>query len=82
MKRSKVAIQTDYGIHECLFTKDVKGYIVTCPSVEGVVTWGKSMAEAKAMAKEALELCIEVKMEDNRSRGTLSFVVVDSHMAA
>lgn len=35
------------------------GYTVTVPSLPGCVTWGKDVPEAKAMAKEAIDLYIE-----------------------
>ena len=69
MKRAKINVNTDYGVYECLFTPDTKGFVVTCPNVRGVVTWGKNLAEAKKMAKEAVELCIESKVQDNVERG-------------
>lgn len=53
-------VQTNYGKHLCLFELDDKeGYIVTVPGLPGTVTWGKTIAEAKKMAQEAIELCIE-----------------------
>jgi antitoxin HicB len=35
------------------------GYTVIVPSLPGCVTWGESIEEAKAMAKEAIDLYIE-----------------------
>ncbi len=35
------------------------GYTVTVPSLSGCITWGKDVEEARAMAKEAIELYIE-----------------------
>ena len=32
------------------------GYTVTVPSLSGCITWGKDVQEARAMAKEAIEL--------------------------
>ena len=69
MKKQNVKINTDYGIYECRFATDTRGYVVTCPSVAGVVTWGKNLIEAKKMAKEAIELCVESKVQDNVDRG-------------
>lgn len=69
MKRIKVKVNTEYGIYECLFSSDTRGYVVTCPSVEGVVTWGKNVTEARKMAKEAVELCVESKVQENIRRG-------------
>ena len=53
-------VQTRYGKHLCLFEPDDKeGYIVTVPGLPGTITWGKTIAEAKKMAQEAVELCVE-----------------------
>lgn len=35
------------------------GYTVTVPSLPGCVTWGKDIPEAKAMAREAIDLYLE-----------------------
>ncbi len=70
--KTKAKIKTDYGLYECVFTPDERGYVVTCPSVDGVVSWGKNLTEAKKMAKEAVELCIESKVQENVERGVAS----------
>lgn len=62
-------VETDYGTYECVFTPDERGFVATCPSVEGVVTWGKNRTEAKRMVREAIELGIEVKVQENMERG-------------
>lgn len=55
-----ILVETDYGQHRCLIEPDErKGYIVTAPHLPGVITWGRSIAHAKKMAREAIELCIE-----------------------
>lgn len=59
MKKREITIRTRFGAHICVFESDGKGYIVAAKDVQGVVTWGKSLAYAKKMAKEALELMIE-----------------------
>jgi len=61
MSRQTISIKTRYGSHICLFEPDREkgGYVVTAKDVKGVVTWGKNLVHAKAMAKEALELSIE-----------------------
>lgn len=69
MKKREITIKTRFGAHVCLFEKDVKGYVVTAKDVPGVVTWGKNLAEAKEMAREALELMIEtIAIESPTSR--------------
>jgi antitoxin HicB len=39
------------------------GFSVTVPALPGCVTWGKSFDDAVAMAKEAIELWLEVLAE-------------------
>jgi predicted RNase H-like HicB family nuclease len=41
------------------------GYTVFVPSLEGCITYGKDIDEAKSMAREATELCIEALKEDS-----------------
>lgn len=61
-----INIKTRYGSHDCIFEKDVEkgGFIVTAKNLKGVITWGKNLLEAKKMAKEAVELCIECVVEE------------------
>ncbi len=59
MKKQLLPIKTRFGTHLCVFDADVKGYVVTAKDIKGVVTYGKNLAEAKKMAREALELMIE-----------------------
>lgn len=40
------------------------GYTVFVPSLEGCITYGKNLKEAKTMAKEAIELYIESLQKD------------------
>jgi predicted RNase H-like HicB family nuclease len=39
------------------------GFTVTVPSLPGCITYGETLEEAHAMAREAIELCIEVLQE-------------------
>lgn len=71
MKKQAV-VKTKYGEHKIILEKDEKGYVVTAPSLKGVVTWGKNINHAKEMAKEAIELCIECVAEEELIR--LGFV--------
>jgi len=41
------------------------GFTVTVPSLQGCITYGASLEEAKSNAKEAIELYIESLKEDN-----------------
>lgn len=57
----KIAIKTNCGTFVCRFATDGKdpGYTVTVPSLKGVVTEGRTLVEAKKMAREAIELHCE-----------------------
>lgn len=39
------------------------GFTVTVPSLPGCVTYGKTVAEAQRMAREAVEVCLEFLQE-------------------
>ncbi|KKU91118.1 MAG: hypothetical protein UY22_C0046G0004 [Candidatus Amesbacteria bacterium GW2011_GWC1_48_10] len=67
--RKTIQIQTLYGPHDCILEPDEKkGFIATAPGLPGVITWGKDIAQAKKMAKEAIELCIECLAEERLSK--------------
>ena len=38
------------------------GYMVTVPKQSDVITWGKTQAHAKRMAKEAIECSVEAEV--------------------
>jgi antitoxin HicB len=40
------------------------GYTVTCPALPGLVTYGETLAEARAMAVEAIEAYLESLQKD------------------
>lgn len=68
MQRNKakkiVAVDTSYGSHRVIFERDErKGYAATALDLPGVSTWGKNLAEAKEMIREAIELCVECMAE-------------------
>ena len=63
MKREET-VSTQHAQYLCTFRPDPEGgYAVRCPAFPGLVTSGKDLEEARAMAREALELCIEVYVE-------------------
>ena len=65
----EITIQTRYGRHLALFEPDERrGYIITVPGLPGVITWGRDIAHGKAMAEEAIELCIESLVEEDGRR--------------
>jgi len=70
MKRNNkkyLEVKTRYGNHVCVLEPDEVGYTVTVPGLSGVVTWGKTLEQAKKMAKEAIELCVECLAEERIS---------------
>jgi predicted RNase H-like HicB family nuclease len=64
VRKDKYPIKTSYGTFVCLFEpeKDMGGYTVEALGVQGAVTWGKTLAEAKRMATEAIEGAIEARV--------------------
>lgn len=38
------------------------GYVAEAPTVQGAVSWGKNLAEAKKMIAEAIEGVIEIRV--------------------
>ncbi len=40
------------------------GYSVRCPAFPEIVTWGRTLEEARAMAKDAIELCLDVYLDE------------------
>src|SRR5437016_6256297 len=42
------------------------GFTVTCPKLPPVVTYGETLEEAQASAREAVELCLEVMRVDGQ----------------
>jgi antitoxin HicB len=43
------------------------GFVVTCPALPGLVTWGATLQEARDMARDAMEGYIEVLIEDGEA---------------
>jgi predicted RNase H-like HicB family nuclease len=43
------------------------GFVVTCPALPGLVTWGATLEEARAMARDAMEGYIDVLIEDGEA---------------
>lgn len=63
-KKKTYRIQTKYGPFSCVFEpeKDMGGYVVEARGVQGAVSWGKTLAEAKGMIAEAIEGSIEARV--------------------
>jgi predicted RNase H-like HicB family nuclease len=43
------------------------GFTVTCPALPGLVTYGETLAEARVMAAEAIECCLESLQKELRA---------------
>jgi predicted RNase H-like HicB family nuclease len=66
MKRGVPAKRALIG-YLCLFRPEPEGgFTVTCPKLPPVVTYGETLEEAQANAREAIELCLEVMREDGQ----------------
>jgi len=66
MNRKKSGRQTLVA-YLCHFRPEPEGgFTVTCPKLPPVVTYGETLEEAQANAREAIELCLEVMQADGR----------------
>jgi predicted RNase H-like HicB family nuclease len=63
MKRKKSGRQVLVA-YLCVFRPEPEGgFTVTCPKLPPVVSYGETVEEAQANAREAIELCLEVMRE-------------------
>lgn len=62
-KKQTHLVKTRYGSFTCVFEpeKDMGGYVAEAQGVQGAVSWGKTLAEAKRMIAEAIEGSIETR---------------------
>jgi len=60
-KKHKQQIKTQYGVFTCVFEpeSDMGGYAVEAQGIQGAISWGKTLAEAKRMIVEAIECAVE-----------------------
>ena len=68
--RKYTEVKTRYGTHISVLEPDEVGYTVTVPGLPGAVTWGRNVEQAKKMAKEVIELCVECLAEERISEAT------------
>ena len=63
-RKNTYSIKTNYGTFLCLFEpeKDMGGYTAEALEVQGAVSWGKNLKEAKLMIAEAIEGVIETRV--------------------
>lgn len=65
--RREETISTLYTQYVCTFRPEPEGgYTVRCAAFPEIVTYGASLEEARAAAREAIELCLEVYQEEGR----------------
>jgi antitoxin HicB len=65
MARRKPITAAEYAYNILLQPEPEGGYTVTCPSLPGLVTYGETLEEARAMAVEAVEAYLEsLQMDD------------------
>ena len=62
--KKMATIKTKYGSFKAVFESepDMGGYVATAPAVQGAVSWGKNLAQAKKMIAECIEGTIEVRI--------------------
>lgn len=66
MKR-KESIKAVNAQYVCTFRPEPEGgYTVRCAAFPEVITHGRTLEEARLMAREALELCLEVYRDEGR----------------
>ncbi len=63
-RKNTYPIKTNYGTFLCLFEpeKDMRGFAAEALEVQGAVSWGKNLTEAKRMIAEAIEGVIETRV--------------------
>jgi antitoxin HicB len=59
MARQKAIVASEHTYNVLLQPAPEGGYTVTCPSLPGLVTYAETLAEARAMAAEAIEAYLE-----------------------
>jgi predicted RNase H-like HicB family nuclease len=61
------AVRTIDAQYVCTFRREPEGgYTVRCAAFPEIVTYGSTIEEARANAREAIELCLEVYQDEGR----------------
>ena len=61
------AIDAEEASYLCSFRPEPEGgYTVTCRAFPEIVTYGRTLDEARTMAREAIGLCLEVYRDEGR----------------
>lgn len=81
-----IEIKTKYGSFACIFKPelDMGGYVVVAQNMQGAVSWGKNLSEAKRMIAEAIEGIVELKViahEEEKGRITVKNHAMPSTIA-
>ena len=68
-KRKKLKVRTKKGIFKIeLQTWDKEpGYVVRVPALPEIITEGSNIKKAKAMAREAIEFCIDCEEDEHHT---------------
>ncbi|MEK7157379.1 MAG: type II toxin-antitoxin system HicB family antitoxin [Patescibacteria group bacterium] len=64
VSKKTAVVKTRYGSFKAVFEPetDMGGYVVTAPAMQGAVSWGKNLVEAKKMIAECIEGAIEARV--------------------
>ena len=76
-RRKTCIVKTQYGSFPCVFEpeRDMGGYTAETPAVQGAVSWGKTLTQAKRMIAEAIEGSIEARaVSKAEEKGTVRIV--------
>jgi predicted RNase H-like HicB family nuclease len=65
MARRQPAAAAEHTYNILLQPEPEGGYTVTCPSLPGLVTYGETLEEARAMATETIEAYLESLQVDD-----------------
>jgi len=64
VRASEPVTAVEHAFNILLQPEPEGGYTVTCPSLPGLVTYGETLDEARAMAADAIESYLECLGED------------------
>ena len=76
-KRKLASVKTLYGVFACIFEHeaDMGGFTAEAVNIQGAISWGKNLTEAKKMIAEAIEAVIEARaISRAEKRGLISIV--------
>lgn len=76
ISRKTAVVKTQYGPFKAVFEPeaDMGGYVATAPKVQGAVSWGKNLTQAKKMIAECIEGAIEARViEEAVKEGNIRF---------